>query len=118
MRDKEFERCKRLECRYGDGIILQIIQRLQHGDTLKEIAYDLSQTRPISIPQLKRYVDTTIGTFFYPSEKAVRYYYAKSKFNEHITASEIIRELEGIKHRSNVIYHNFSSPKKVSYDSR
>lgn len=104
MRDKNYNRCKRLESRYGDGVMLKAIKMLNDGCTLAETAKALTN---LSVPQFLQYTKTFIGQYFYPTEHALRYYTVKNKINELETAEDMLNELSGLKKRTNIIHVNF-----------
>lgn len=112
MRDKNYDRCRRLEARYGDGVMLRAIQMLNDGHTLAETAKTLTN---LSVPQFLQYTKTFIGQYFYPTEHALRYYTVKNKTDELETAEDMLNELSGLKKRTNVIHVNFRPSQEESH---
>ena len=108
MINKTHYQALRFEERYGDGSIIEVIYRLNNGDTLKAIASDLSKKHPISVPQLMRYVRTFSECIHCPSDVVVRFYFVKQKDNELESSKLLVNAVKATVEDMKVIRVNFS----------
>ena len=106
MVNKHIFQALRFEERYGEGSILRVIERLNNGDTLKAIAYDLSQIHPISIPQLFKYLRTFCVCKHYPSDALKRYYYSYGKIEQDFQTDLLMHEMDVHEKHMGIIYVN------------